>query len=115
VTDSIFNDPRSRESEQCAWHAEVAERQGKHDEAKKLYAHAAELEEEVVADVPSTSPRVMRVLAISAVALWLKAYDHERASNLATKYIAAGVLTEEDLGQMVDVQLAEMLRQDPAT
>lgn len=108
----IFDDPRSRESEQCAWHAEVAERKGNHDEAKKLFAHAAELEEELVTDIPPSSQRVRHVLAISAVALWLKATEHERASELATKYLAAGILTEEDLGDMVDVQLAEMLRQD---
>lgn len=112
MTDSIFDDPRSRESEGLAFRAETLDRRGCCDEARQLYTRAAELEEAVVAEVPASAPRIKHVLALSAIALWIKADNHERSTALATKYVADGILTEEDLGDMVDLQLAEMLRND---
>jgi hypothetical protein len=111
TTDRVFDDPRSRESEELAFRAEVLERRGNQDlrdlaEARQLFARAAALEEAVVADIPSSSPRVKRVLAISAVALWLRANEHCRASDLAVRYIADGLVTDEDLVEMVDAQMA---------
>lgn len=105
-----FDDPRSRESEELAFRAERAESAGNPEASKQLFARAAALEEAVIADTPPSSPRVKRVLAISAVALWLKAHEHVRASDLAMKYVADGLVTEEDLVEMVDVQMAAELR-----
>ena len=110
-----FDDPRSRESERIAWQAEMLEKSGQLAEARCLYAIAANLEEKVVENTPPSQPRVRHVLAISAVALWLNAMNHVRATALATKYLADGILTEQDLADMVDVRIKDMLRKDKET
>lgn len=86
-----FDDPRGRQSEALAFEAEQAARAGRIDQAQDLFAKAAELEELVVGDTPSTEPRVKSVLAVSAVALWYKSRRLGRARLLARHYLATGV------------------------
>lgn len=109
TADSIFDDPRSRESEELAF---KAERCRNPDEAMQLFARAAVLEEAVVAEIPLSSPRVRRVLAISAMALWLKASEYRRASDLAVGYVAAGLVTQGDLDELVDAYMATLLTEE---
>jgi len=90
-----FDDPRGRRSEQLAFEAERAANTGELDTARALFAQAAELEEQVVADTDPAQPRVKSVLAVSAVALWYKAHRLTRAQALARHYLAAGVALEE--------------------
>ena len=96
-----FDDPRGRESESLAYQAERAESAGNDEEARRLFARAAKLEEAVVADVPSLSPRVKYVLALNAVALWLRAGQPDVSAALAHRYAADGVLSEDDIGDLV--------------
>jgi hypothetical protein len=100
-----FADPRRARSEDAAFRAERAWSDGQPDEAKRLFAEAAELEEQVARDVPISLPRVRSVLAISAVALWYKAGDFERAKRLAYAFLVDEGLTEQgrgDLEKLVD-------------
>ena len=85
--ESFFDDPRSRESEELASHADRALRAGRLDEAKKHYSEAARLEEANALDVPGNVPRVRSVLAISAVSLWLKAGKCEEAYRAASLFL----------------------------
>lgn len=83
-----FDDARRAQSEEAAFRAERAWGEGKADEARRLFAEAADLEEQVAREVPATAARVRSVLAISAVALWYKAGDFERAKRLAYVFLA---------------------------
>jgi hypothetical protein len=107
-----FDDPRGRESEVLAYRAERAESIGLRAEAVELFRKAAELEEAVVVDVPASQPRIRRILAMSTLALWVRAGLHDHASSLALDYIASGILTEEDLGEMSDRMVRDALRDD---
>ncbi len=84
-----FNDPRGRQSEELALRAEQAWSARQPDEARRLFAEAAALEEQVAREVPPAMVRVRGVLAISAVALWYKAGDYAQAKRLAYVFLAA--------------------------
>jgi hypothetical protein len=84
----FFDDPRRRRSEELAFFAERAERAGDLASALAKYAEAAELEEENALEVPSEFPRVRDVLAISAVALWLRAGRWEEAARAGCAFLA---------------------------
>ena len=96
-----FEDPRGRRSEELAFFAEQAERAGAIAQARTLFSEAATLEEQVVAEVSATAPRVRAVLATSAVALWYKARDLGRALALARHYIAAAVSSDTELAELL--------------
>lgn len=68
-----FDDPRRLQAENTAFQAERAISSGDIDAARNLFAYAATLEEEVAHQVPYSKPRTRTTLAVSAVALWLKA------------------------------------------
>ena len=101
-----FADARSRQSEELAFRAETAWAVGGVEEARELFAQAAELEEAVAREVSLGHPRIQSVLAISAVALWYKAANFDRAKRLAYTFLAsADALTEQgtkDLEELVD-------------
>ncbi len=106
-----FDDPRGRQGEQLAFEAERALNTGEVDRARTLFAQAAELEEKVVADTNPGEPRVKRVLAVSAVALWYKAYRLSRAQTLARHYLALGTVIDDDLREL-DGMIREARRRD---
>ena len=91
-----FDDSRSRRSEELAFEAERAARGGDLTTAQALFAQAAELEEQVVADTDPSEPRVRGVLAVSSVALWYKARRFTRAQTLARHYLAVGAAADEE-------------------
>ena len=91
-----FDDPRGRQSEELAFEAERAERGGDEKRARALFAQAAELEEQVVADTDPAEPRVKSVLAVSSVALWYKAHRFIRAQALARHYLAMGAAADSE-------------------
>lgn len=94
---SYFGDARRRESEELAFFAEKCERQGNFQDAAKLYQRAADLETQVIESLIEAPIRVRSVLAVSAVALWFKSGDLERAQAYAYKFLAReNSLTEED-------------------
>ena len=79
--EQFFLDPRRVRSQELVGLADRAEDEG--DLAAELahYAEAARLEEENALDVPGDVPRVRTVLAISAVALWLRAERWDEAAR----------------------------------
>lgn len=85
----FFADPRRRRSEELAFFAEQAERSGDIATALATYADAARLEEENAMEIPADAPRVRTVLAISTVALWLRAEQWEEAARAGCAFLAA--------------------------
>lgn len=84
----FFDDPRRRQSEEHAFDAERAERAGDLAAARAKYAAAARLEQEVAMQVPASAARVRSVLAISAVALWLRGEAWGDAATAACAFLA---------------------------
>jgi hypothetical protein len=75
-------------SEAAAIEAEQKFRSGNADEAMRLYASAAELEQQALADLDSSKTRTKGITAVSAVSLWYKAAAYERAEQLAYTMLA---------------------------
>jgi hypothetical protein len=75
-------------SETAAIQAEEAFRGGDAVNAKRLYETAAESEQRALAAVDSAKARTRGITAVSAVALWYKAADFERAEQLAYSMLA---------------------------
>lgn len=97
----FFDDPRRRRSEELAFFAERAERTGDHVSALSQYAEAARLEEENALEIPGDAPRVRGVLAISAVALWLRAERWDEAARAGCAFLASpGMLTADGLHEL---------------
>src|SRR3989304_350258 len=80
----FFDDPRSRRSEELA-----------HQE-ERTRGEAAELEEAVAREVPTTETRIRGVLAISAVALWLKARRFDLAQRAAADFLKGRGIEGQD-------------------
>lgn len=102
----FFENPRRRRSEELAFFAERAERTGDLSAALAHYAEAARLEEENALDIPADVRRVRSVLAISAVALWLRAEQWDEAARAGCAFLAVpGALTPDgrrELESLVD-------------
>lgn len=75
-------------SEAAAIEAEQRFRGGNAAEATRLYASAAELEQQALAVVDASKTRTRGITAISAVSLWYKAAAYERAEQLAYALLA---------------------------
>ena len=75
-------------SEKAAIDAEHAFRAGDIPTATLLYARSAELEQEALAAVDATKARTRGITAVSAVSLWYKAVEFERAEQLAYSMLA---------------------------
>ena len=92
---SAFDDPRGRESDELSFFAEKALARGETIEAEALFARAAKLETELALSISSEEPRVLSVIAISAVALWLKARNLAECEALALRLLGSSPLTEQ--------------------
>lgn len=90
-----FDDPRSTQSEKLAIEAEQASLNGNQTRAQDLFAQAAQLEMEVAQLVPSTSPRLRGLLAVSAVALWQRAARYPETEACAHFFLQDQALCEE--------------------
>jgi hypothetical protein len=88
MIETFFDDPRHRRSEELAFEAEHAERSGDLDTAARKYAEAASLEEDNALAVPADAPRVRGLLAVSAVALWLRAERWDDAARAGCTFLA---------------------------
>ena len=89
--------------EQCATRAEIALRDGKATDAAKLYGEAAEAEEQALSKLDSTKPRTLGISAVSAVSLWYKAKEYERAQAAAYKWLLTGQLPQFACDQLKDL------------
>jgi hypothetical protein len=96
-----FDDPRARQVDDLAFRAERAEKLGDRDAARSLYAEAATLEAELAKVVPQDAPRVRGLLAVSAVARWMKAGRPDEAERLARTFLGDRGLT---MGARVELQ-----------
>jgi hypothetical protein len=81
-------------SESAAIEADRAFRAGDTSQAMLLYAKAAELEQQALAVVDSTKARTKGITAVSAVSLWYKAVNYERAEQLAYSMLADASLQQ---------------------
>jgi hypothetical protein len=75
-------------SEATAIEAEQKLRSGSAPDAARLYARAAELEQQALAELDSSKTRTRGITAVSAVSLWYKAAAYERAEQLAYAILA---------------------------
>jgi hypothetical protein len=93
-----LEDPRGHRSEALVFEAQRARKAGDEGRARSLFAEAAELEAQVAREVPTGSPRVRSVLAISAVARAAGGHDahrHEEAARTACEFLARPELLSE--------------------
>ena len=74
-------------SERLASQAQVAAQEGRRDEAQALYTHAADAEENAIADLDPSKARTLGISAVSAVSLHYKANRLSRADAVAIRYL----------------------------
>lgn len=89
------DDMRGQKSDELSFFAEKALAKGETAEAEALFAQAAKLETDLALSISRDEPRVLSVLAISAVALWLKARNLAECERLALQLLESVPLTEE--------------------
>ncbi len=77
-----------RDSEAAAIEAERLLRSGDKSAAAKYYAQAANLEQMAVRAIDPSKARTKGITAVSAVALWYKAAEYEKAEQLAYAMLA---------------------------
>jgi hypothetical protein len=75
------------------------------ERARELYAQAAQLEVQALADLAPTKLRTIGITAVSAVALWFKARRFEEAQKLAHR-----VLANNSVPAFASQQLQELLQ-----
>jgi hypothetical protein len=80
------------ESERLAAAADVARRSGDPTRAEALYRRAAQSEAAALAELSPDKQRTVGITAVSAVALWYKAHEYEKAESLAYRSLASGGL-----------------------
>lgn len=74
------------ESMRLAGEADYQAILGNREAARENYRKAAIVGEKAVAAVPDDAPRTLGIMSVSAVSLWLRVGDLERASQLAKEY-----------------------------
>lgn len=85
--EDVFDHPHLRRSEALAFEAEQAERRGDDALACSRYADAAELDFRVALSL-SGLPRTRSAVAISAVCLFARARQFDRAVDAAKRFLA---------------------------
>jgi hypothetical protein len=91
-------------SEAAAIEASLARYDGDSANANRLYAEAADYEEQALAVVDVTYGRTRGITAVSAVSLWYKAGQFERAGQLART-----MLNDSTLPSYSRVELRELV------
>lgn len=93
------------QSEQYAIRASLSLREHRHDEAKQLYDKAAEAEQQALREIDRSKTRTRGVTAVSAVALWFKAAQFQRAEQLAHELLA-----ESDIPEFARLDLRNLVQ-----
>jgi hypothetical protein len=83
-----------QQSEKLASEASMAYRRNDLDGARSLYAQAADVEYKALQVLEAGKPRTRGITAVSAVSLWFKAGDFNKAEQLAYLMLGAGNLPE---------------------
>lgn len=76
-----------RLSEQAASKAQLALLQGSHEEARDLYAQAANAEDKALGELDLSKTRTVGISAVSAASLYYKAADLSRAEEVAGRWL----------------------------
>ena len=74
-------------SERFASQAQIAAQEGRWDEARALYARAADAEESAIADLDRSKVRTLGISAVSAASLHYKATELARAEAVAARWL----------------------------
>lgn len=90
-------------SEALAARAHAALHDGNGDEAEELFRQAAAAEEDALAQLDTSKPRTFGIAAVSAVSLWYKGKDVQRASMLAYRCLANPDLASPAREQLDDL------------
>jgi hypothetical protein len=99
-----------KSSEALAAKAHAALREGNGKEAEDLFRMAAASEEDALSQLDTSKPRTFGIAAVSAVSLWYKGKDVQRASMLAYRCLANPDLASparEQLDDLVQTLYAE--------
>ncbi|MFX1680883.1 hypothetical protein PV762_16765 [Mitsuaria sp. CC2] len=103
-----------KSSEALAARAHAALREGNSRDAEELFRQAAVAEEDALAQLDMSKPRTFGIAAVSAVSLWYKGKDLQRASMLAYRCLAIPDLASparEQLDDLVQTLYTERDRQ----
>jgi hypothetical protein len=93
-------------SSRAAAEAEVAVQENAGERALLLYRQAAEAEEAALSVLDPAKRRTVGITAVSAVALWCKGRDYDRAKQLVDR------LARQDLPPFATRQIGEILALD---
>ena len=103
-----------RESETHAARAHEHLRLGEHIAAQEAFRQAASSEEAALAALPDSKPRTLGIAAVSAVSLWYKASEFERATMLAHQMLAKPAVGGAFREQLDDLLLTLYNERDKA-
>ena len=92
-------------SENLASQAQAALNERRREEAQLLYAQAARAEDKALAELDKSKARTLGITAVSAVSLYYKATEFERAIEVALQW-----LKYDSLPAFADEQLRNLLR-----
>jgi hypothetical protein len=90
-------------SEALAVKAHASLRNGSSEEAEDLFRQAANAEENALAQLDASKPRTFGIAAVSAVSLWYKGKNLQRASMLAYRCLANPDLASSAREQLDDL------------
>ncbi len=74
-------------SERLASQAEAASREGRREDARALYAQAADAEDQALANLDVSKTRTLGISAVSAASLYYKAASFARAEEVAARWL----------------------------
>lgn len=103
-----------RKSEAFAASAHEHLRQGLAQQAQDAFRQAAEAEETALPLLDQSKPRTLGITAVSAVSLWFKGQEFERAALLAHRYLAVAI-DETTRPRLASVLKAEQPKPDEAS
>lgn len=103
-----------REGEAHASRAHEHARLGEASDAQAAFRAAAAAEEAALALLPDSKPRTLGIAAVSAVSLWYKAKEFERATLLAHQMLARTAVAGSAREQLDDLLLTLYSERDKA-
>src|SRR5688500_492036 len=92
-----------RRAETLMGRAERLEATGQLEEARRLYLEAAELEHEVLREIPASRPRTRGIIAVSTASLFWRAGVQDEVARVAREYLAV-----PDLPEFARLQLSDL-------
>jgi hypothetical protein len=92
-----------RRVESLVAQAEQLAAQGQHDEARRIYLDAANLEAEVFRAIPTSRPRTRGIIAVSVVSLFWRAGAQEEVARYGRECLAQPELPEFARNQINDL------------